>query len=238
MSWEVASIYSHHFSYPWCHLFCEVHQSLLQQSTPTTWCCHPRASRLGWCPSACKPPRFSSKDNGQTVLFLFHQTRGHFSKKYNLCPHVQLQTIVWLFLWRFWSSGFFLAERPFRLYRYRYHFTVDIDIFLPVSSSIFNFLCCCSGIDLHFSHQSTLISKRQNVSPSWAVWRHGVYTCVLLFVQMNVVPSGIWKCLPWMNQTCGGLHFFGWFLLIFPWYIHRHTSNWLKLCKLLVSCTK
>ena len=32
-------------------------------------------------------------------------------------------------------------------------------------------LCCCSGIDLHFSHQSTLISWRQNASPSWAVWR-------------------------------------------------------------------
>ena len=32
-------------------------------------------------------------------------------------------------------------------------------------------LCCCSGIDLHFSHQSTFLSKRQNASPSWAVWR-------------------------------------------------------------------
>jgi hypothetical protein len=29
--------------------------------------------------------------------FFFHQTRGHFSKKYDLCPHVQLHTIVWLF---------------------------------------------------------------------------------------------------------------------------------------------
>ena len=28
---------------------------------------------------------------------LFYQTRGHFTKKYDLCPHVQLQTIVWLF---------------------------------------------------------------------------------------------------------------------------------------------
>ena len=45
-----------------------------------------------------------------------------------------------------------------------------------------------------------------------AVWSHGDYTCVLLFVQMNVVPSGVWKLLPRMNQTCGGL---GWFLLIF-----------------------
>ena len=49
---------------------------------------------------------------------LFHQTRGHFSKMYDLCPHVQL------------------------------------------------------------------------------------------FVQMNVVRSGIWKLLPRMNQTCGGLQFF------------------------------
>ena len=39
-----------------------------------------------------------------------------------------------------------------------------------------------------------------------AAWSHGVYTCVLLLVQMNVVPSGIWKLLPRMNQTCGGLH--------------------------------
>ena len=40
-----------------------------------------------------------------------------------------------------------------------------------------------------------------------AAWSHGVYTCVLLFVQMNVVPSGVWKLLPRMNQTCGGLPF-------------------------------
>ena len=31
------------------------------------------------------------------------------------------------FLCRFWSSGFFLAEWPFRLCRYRTLFTVDID---------------------------------------------------------------------------------------------------------------
>uniref|UniRef100_A0A8C7HAU9 MAM domain containing glycosylphosphatidylinositol anchor 2 n=1 Tax=Oncorhynchus kisutch TaxID=8019 RepID=A0A8C7HAU9_ONCKI len=42
------------------------------------------------------------------------------------------------FLWRFWSSGFFLAERPFGLCRYRTNFTVDIDNFVPVcTSSIF-----------------------------------------------------------------------------------------------------
>ena len=36
-----------------------------------------------------------------------------------------------------WSRGFFLAEQPFRLCRYRTCFTVDIDTFVPVSSSIF-----------------------------------------------------------------------------------------------------
>ena len=41
------------------------------------------------------------------------------------------------FLWWFWSSGFFLAERPFRLCRYRTRFTVDLDTFEPVYSSIF-----------------------------------------------------------------------------------------------------
>ena len=48
-----------------------------------------------------------------------------------------MQTLVWLFLWQFWSSGFFLAERPFRICRYRTCFTVDIETFVPVSSSIF-----------------------------------------------------------------------------------------------------
>jgi hypothetical protein len=28
---------------------------------------------------------------------LFHQTREHFSKKYDLCPHVLLHTVVWIF---------------------------------------------------------------------------------------------------------------------------------------------
>jgi hypothetical protein len=106
-------------------------------------------------------------------FYLFHQTRGHFSKKYNLCPLVQLQTIVWLFLWWFRSSGFFLAEWPFRLCRYRTHFTVDIDTlytFPPASSQ--GPFCCSSGIDLHFLHQSTFISRRQ--SGMTVAWSHGV----------------------------------------------------------------
>ena len=105
---------------------------------------------------------------GPKNLFLFHQTRGHFSKKYDLSPHVKLQTIVWLFLWRFWSSGFFLAERC----RYWTRFTVDIDTFCTCFlQHLHKVLSCCSGIDMHFSHQSMFITRRQNTSPSWAVWR-------------------------------------------------------------------
>ena len=74
----------------------------------------PRASWLGWCSLACKPPPFSSKHNnghyGQTVLFLFHQTRGHFPKKYDLCPHVQLQNDVRLFYGGFGAVAFSLLN--------------------------------------------------------------------------------------------------------------------------------
>jgi hypothetical protein len=41
-----------------------------------------------------------------------------------------------------------------------------------------------------------------------AAWSYGVYSCVLLFVKMNVVPSGVLKLLPRMTQICGGLQFF------------------------------
>ena len=96
---------------------------------------------LRWCSSACKPLPFSSKHKdghyGQTVLFLFHQTRGHFSKKVPSLSQCAVANRSLAFIWQFWSSGFFLAERPFRLYRYRTHFTVDIDTFVPVFSSIF-----------------------------------------------------------------------------------------------------
>ena len=107
----------------------------------TTRCCHPRASRLGWCSSVYKPPPFSSKHNnghyGQTVLFLFHQARGHFSKKYHLCPHVQLQTVVWLFYGSFGAVSSSLLSSLSGYVDMGLVFTVDIDTFVLVSSSIF-----------------------------------------------------------------------------------------------------
>jgi hypothetical protein len=92
---------------------------------------------------------------GQTVLFLFHQTRGHFSKKYNLCPHVQLQTVVWLF---YGSFGAMASSFLSGLSGY-------VDTFVPVSSSIFT-RSFAVGIGFHFSHQSMFIPRRQNTFPS------------------------------------------------------------------------
>ena len=139
---------------------------------PTTWCCHPRASQLGWCSSAFKHPPFSSKHNnghyGQTVLFLFHQTRGHFS---DLWPHVQLHTVVWLFYGGFGAVASSLlsglsryVDKVLVFCGYRYFCTCFLHYLHKV-------LSCCFGIDLQFSHQSTFISRRQNASPSWAVWQ-------------------------------------------------------------------
>ena len=136
---------------------------------------HPHNMMLGWYSLACKPPPFSSNDGhyGQTVLFFFLQTRGHFSKKYDLCPHEQLQTVVCLFLLRFWSSGFFLADRPFRLCWYRTWFTVDIDIFVPISSSIYT-----RSFAVVLGLIRTFLSKLRS-SLGDRTWSPGVYTCVL-----------------------------------------------------------
>ena len=70
---------------------------------------------------------FSSKHNdghyGQTVLFLFHQTRGYFSKKYDLDGFIAVASSLLSGLSGYVDIGLV--------------FTVDIDTFVPVSSSIF-----------------------------------------------------------------------------------------------------
>ena len=131
---------------------------------------------------------------------------------------VPMCIVVWLFLWQLWSSGLFLAERPFKLCRYMTNFTVDIDTFVPVPSSIFirSFavvlgLICSFLTNVHYSLGTDRVAF---LSGMMAAWSHAVYTCVLLFVQMDMVPSGIWKLLPKMNQTCWGLLVFLKFWLI------------------------
>ena len=69
--------------------------------------------------------------------FYFSSDQRTFLQKLNILSPCAVANRSLALLWRFWSSGFFLAERPFRLCWYRTCFTVDIDTFVPVSSSIF-----------------------------------------------------------------------------------------------------
>ena len=147
---------------------------------------------------------FSSEHNdghyGQTVLFMFYQTRGHFSKKYDLCPNVQLQTVFCLFY------GGFEAVASSLLSGLSGH--VDIGhgllwlsilllVFPPASSpgpllGFWEWFVLCSPKYVHLSETDCV----SFLSGRTAAWAHGVNTWVLLFVQMNVVPSGVWKLLP------------------------------------------
>ena len=86
-------------------------------------------------------------------------------------------------------------------------------------------LCCCSGIDLHFSHQSTLISRRQNASPSWAVW--WLRDPMVLILAYYCLYRWTWYLQAFGNCSQGWTRLvevyncfsevFDWFLSIFPW---------------------
>ena len=68
--------------------------------------------------------------------YLLQQSTPFLQKVRSLSPCAVANRSL-AFLWLFWNSGFFRAEWPFRLCRYRTRFTVDIDTFVPVSSSTF-----------------------------------------------------------------------------------------------------
>ncbi|KAK6324312.1 hypothetical protein J4Q44_G00066510 [Coregonus suidteri] len=82
------------------------------------------------------PPNITMVIMAKQFYFCFIRQRPSLQKVRSLSPCAAANHSL-AFLWRFWSSGFFLAEQPFRLCRYRTRFTVDIDTFVPVSSSIF-----------------------------------------------------------------------------------------------------
>ena len=132
------------------------------------------------------------------------------------------------------------------LCQYRTCFTVDIDIFVPVSSSNFTMsfavvlglICTCR------TRVRSSRGDRMGLLPE----RYGscvVPWCLYLRTIVCTDERGTFR----LNQTCGGLQFIfwglGWFLLIFQWcqakshwvwrqalkYIHRYTSKWLKWCQ-------
>lgn len=83
----------------------------------------------------------------ETVWFRFHQTRGHLSRKKDLCPYVQVQKILA-------SSLLSVSEVPsVKDLCFGYNYT-----------SFFQHLhkvLCCSRIDLLFLCQSMFIFERQ-----------------------------------------------------------------------------
>jgi hypothetical protein len=126
-----------------------------------------------------------------------------------------LQTVVWLFYGGFGAvASTFLAERPFRLCWYRTRFTVDIDTFVPVSSSIFTTFC--TKVRSSLVDRACLFPKRyEGCVVPW---------CLYLRTIVCTDECGTFRYLETegtRNQTCGGLQFFiwglGWFILIFPW---------------------
>lgn len=124
------------------------------------------------------------------------------------CTVTNCNPAFFFFQW-FWSRGVFLAEQPFRSCHYMTHFPVNLDTFVPVSSSIFKRLfAAVFGLILIFSTKSTFISRRQNMSPSLTVkWLCGSMVFklgILSFAQMNMGPSCIWKLLPRIYLTCRG----------------------------------
>ena len=102
-----------------------------------------------------------------SYIFVSSDQRTFLQKVWSLSPYAVANRS--LALWRFWSSGLFLAERPFRLCRYRTRFAVNIDTFVPVSSSIFTRsfavvlgLICTSRTKVHSS-----LGDRKRPLPEW-----------------------------------------------------------------------
>ena len=53
-----------------------------------------------------------------------------------------------------------------------------------------------------------------------AAWSHAVYTCVLLFVQMNVVPSDVWNWSQGWTRPVEVYNIFSEVLADFFWFSH------------------
>ena len=151
------------------------------------------------------------------------------------------------FSWQFWSSGFFLAKQPFRLCRYRTRFTVDIDTFVPVSSSIFtrSFAVVLGLICTFRTKVCPSLGDRMHLLPE----RYdGCVVPLYLYLRTIVCTNerGTLRCLKIASKVEPDL-WRSWLIYFdFPmmsskkhwvWryalkYIHRYTSNWLKLCQL------
>ena len=96
------------------------------------------------------PPKITMVIMAKQYDFCFIRPEDISPKKYDLCPHVQLQTVVWLFYGNFEAVASSLLSGPSGY--------VDIGLILLwryfctcFLQHLHRVLCCCSGIDLHFS---------------------------------------------------------------------------------------
>ena len=108
-----------------------------------------------------------------------------------------LSVIVEVYLWWKWQASLiFLSGRTCTIGGW-------LNTFLPhcFLQHLHKVLCRCSGIDLHFLHQSTFISRRQNMSPYWAVWQlHGPMVFILVYYCLY---RWTWYLLPFVNCSQG-----------------------------------
>ena len=141
MSWDVASVFSQNVLSSWCHLFCELHQSLPKQTTTPQ---HDAATpvfhswdgvlRLASFPFFPPNSKWSLWPNSSILVSSDHRTCFQKWRSLSLCAFANCNLA---FLGFFWSNGFFLAEWPFSPCRYSTRFTVDNDTLLPASANIF-----------------------------------------------------------------------------------------------------
>ena len=173
------------------------------------------------------PPNITMVIMAKQLYFCFIRPEDTSQKVRSLSPCAAANCSL-AFLRRFWCSVFFLAEWPFRLGWYRTRFTVDKDTL----------------------HQSMFISKRQNASPSWAVWR--LRGPMVFFLAYYCLYRWTWYLQAFGNCSQGWtrLNFFSEVLADFFWFSHdvkqrgtefegrpRNTSTYIlpSVCNLLTS---
>jgi hypothetical protein len=94
-------------------------------------------------------------------IFVSSDQRTFLQKVQSLSPCAVANRRQFLLL-RFWSSGFFIAERLSKLCRYRISFTVDIDSIYTRSFAVVLGLICtfCTKVLSPLRHRTRLLPER------------------------------------------------------------------------------
>ena len=101
----------------------------------------------------------------KTMVIMAKQCNFCFIRPEDISPKstVQFQIVGWLFYGCFGAVASSLLSG---LSGYVDIGLVLLWIYILFLQHLHKVICCCSGIDVHFSHQSMFISRRQNASPS------------------------------------------------------------------------